>query len=99
MMKQKDILSNIEINRDGDQIITKVPLRFTEAKLEVLCEVVKAWQTDLAEIIQDAVDHDIRALLEGSSVLNPSDVGEALNKVMCDQWLKEIGEAPDSDKT
>jgi hypothetical protein len=47
---------------------------------------------DLSEVIEDAIDHDIRALLEGSS-----DVGEALNKKLCDTWLKEIGEAAEGD--
>ena len=44
---------------------------------------------NLSELVEDSIDHDIRALLEGSN-----DVGDALNKKMCDTWLKEIGEGP-----
>jgi hypothetical protein len=87
------ILNGVEIIHEKvGEIIAKVPLRLTEAKLEVLCQVAKAWGMELSEVIEDAIDHDIRALLEGSS-----DVGEALNKKLCDTWLKEIGEAPEGD--
>jgi hypothetical protein len=82
MNKQEDILNGVEIIRECDQ--AKVPPRFTEAKLEVLVEVAKAWGMELSEVIEDAIDHDIRALLEGSS-----DVGEALNKRKCDTWLRD----------
>jgi hypothetical protein len=82
MNKQEDILNGVEIIRNGDQLTVKVPLRFTEAKLEVLCEVAKSYGIELPELIEDSIDHDIRALLEGSN-----DVGEALNKKMCDTWL------------
>jgi len=34
---------------------------------------------------------EIRRQLEGSRLSNPDNVGEALNKILCDQWLKEIG--------
>jgi hypothetical protein len=84
---QEDILNEVEVVKDEDQLTVKVPLWLTEAKLEVLCEVAKSYGIELPELILDAVDQDIRALLEGSS-----DVGEALNKQMCDTWLKEISE-------
>ena len=64
--------ARVEIIRNGNQIIANVPIRLTEAKLDVLCQVAKAWNMDLCEVVGDAVDHDIRALLEGSN-----DVGEA----------------------
>jgi hypothetical protein len=79
MSKQENILNGVEIKENGDQLIVKVPLLLTQAKLNVLVEVAKAWEMDLSEIIEDAVDHDIRALLEGSG-----DVGEALIKILCD---------------
>ena len=44
---------------------------------------------NLSELVKDSIDHDIRALLEGGN-----DVGDALNKKMCDNWLKDIGEGP-----
>jgi hypothetical protein len=88
-----DVLNGVEIIREGDQVIAKVPIRLTEAKLEVLCEVAKSYGIELPELIEDSIDHDIRALLEG---LN--DVGEALNKKMCDTWLREIGEEEKKDK-
>jgi hypothetical protein len=92
MNKLEDILKGVEMNKNGVQIIAKVPLRLTDAKLEVLVEVAKAWGMELSEVIEDAIDHDIRALLESSS-----DVGEALNKILCDTSLKEIGGAPEGD--
>jgi hypothetical protein len=75
------------------EIIAKVPLRLTEAKLEVLIEVAKAFGQSLPELMEESIDRDIRALLEGGN-----DVGDALNKTLCDTWLREIGEAPEEVK-
>jgi hypothetical protein len=47
---------------------------------------------DLPELIEYSLDRDIRCQLEGSYMSNPTNVGEGLNKVLCDIWLKEIGE-------
>jgi hypothetical protein len=91
--KQENILNGVEIIRNGDQIIAKVPLKLTEAKLDVLCQVAKAWKMDLSDVIEESIDQDIRCQLESSN-----DVGEALNKRMCDTWLKEIGEGPDDNQ-
>jgi hypothetical protein len=87
MSEQNNVLNGVEIIRDGNEMIVNIPLKMTEAKLEVLVEVAKAWNVDLAEVIEDAIDRDIRALLEGGN-----DVGDALNKKLCNTWLKEIGE-------
>lgn len=84
-----NILNGVKIDRNGDQLTVKVPLRLTEAKLQVLIEVAKAYDMNLSELVEDSIDHDIRALLEGGN-----DVGDALNKKMCDTSLKEIGEGP-----
>jgi hypothetical protein len=87
------ILNRVEIIHEKvGEIIAKVPLRLTEAKLEVLVEVAKAWEMDLSELVEAAIDQDIRCQLEGCRVSNPTNVGERLNKVLCDIWLKEIGE-------
>ena len=51
MTQQDEILNGVEIVRNGKEIIAKIPLRLTEAKLEV----------------------------EGGN-----DVGDALNKILCD---------------
>jgi hypothetical protein len=88
-----NILNGVEIIRNGNQIIAKVPLKLTEAKLDVFCQVAKAWKMDLSDVIEESIDHDIRALLEGGN-----DAGDALNKIMCDTWMKEIGEAPGQEK-
>jgi len=93
MSKQEDILNGVEIIREGDQLTVKVPLRLTEAKLEVLVQVAKAHGIGLPELIEDSVDQDIRSLLDGSD-----DIGKALNKKICDTWLKEIGEDPEEEK-
>jgi hypothetical protein len=87
MSEQNNVLNGVEIIPDGNEMIVNIPLKMTEAKLEVLVEVAKAWNVDLAEVIEDAIDRDIRALLEGGN-----DVGDALNKKLCNTWLKEIGE-------
>ena len=65
----------------------------TEAKLEVPVQVAKAFGETLPELIEDSINQDIRALLEGSN-----DTGEALNKTLCDTWLREIGENPEEAK-
>jgi hypothetical protein len=93
MTQQNEILNGVEIVRNGKEIIAKIPLRLTEEKLEVLVQVARSYGIELPELIEDAIDHDIRALLEGGN-----DVGDALNKIMCDTWLKEIGEAPGQEK-
>ena len=98
MLKQEDILSGIEIDRDGNQVMAKVPLRLTEAKLEVLIQVAKSFGQTLTELIESCMNQDIRCQLEGSRVSNPDNVGEALNKIMCDTWLKELGEDPEEEK-
>jgi hypothetical protein len=93
MNRQEDILNGIEIIRNGDQLTVQVPLRLTEAKLEVLVEIAKAFgQTP--ELVQDSLDQDIRCQLESSGT-----VGEALNKTLCDTWLQEIGEVPEEHNT
>jgi hypothetical protein len=92
MSEQNNVLNGVEIIPDGNEMIVNIPLKMTEAKLEVLVEVAKAWNVDLAEVIEDAIDRDIRALLEGGN-----DVGDALNKKLCNTWLKEIGEEGTND--
>jgi hypothetical protein len=89
--------NRVEIIRNGNQIIANVPIRLTEAKLDVLVEVAKAWEMDLPELVEAAIDQDIRCQLEGCRVSNPTNIGERLNKVLCDIWLKEIGEAPEGE--
>jgi hypothetical protein len=44
----------------------------------------------LPELIEDSINQDIRCQLESSGI-----VGEALNKTLCDTWLREIGENPE----
>ena len=83
----------MEIVRNGKEIVAEIPLRLTEAKLEVLVEVAKAFGQTLSELIEELIEHDIRALLEGGN-----DVGDALNKKLGCTWLKEIGEAPEEVK-
>ena len=36
-------LNGVEIVRDGDQIIAKIPLRLTEEKLQILLTVARAY--------------------------------------------------------
>ena len=98
MLKQEDILSGVEVDREGNQFIIKVPLRLSEVKLDVLCQVAKSFGQTLTELIESCIDQDIRCQLEGSRVSNPDNVGEALNKIMCDTWLKELGEDPEEEK-
>jgi hypothetical protein len=86
MTQQKEILNGVEIIRDGDEIIVNIPLKITDKKLEVLVEVAKAFEQTLSEPIEESIDRDIRALLEGGN-----DVGDALNKTLCETWLREIG--------
>ena len=79
-----------EIVRDADQMIALIPIKLTEAKLQILLTVVKAQGIDLAQVIEDSVDQDFRCQLESST-----DIGGALNKRMCVKWLQEI-EVPDN---
>jgi hypothetical protein len=80
-------------HRLGDHMkILRVGLELTNAKLEVLCEVAKAWGMDLSEVIEHCVSQNIRGVLEGSN-----DTGKDLNKILCNTWLREIGEGPDED--
>ena len=92
--KQENILNGVEIIRNGDQLAVKVPLLLSQTKLDVLVAVAKAFGQTLPELMEESIDRDIRALLEGGN-----DVGEALNKIMCRTWLKEIGEDPEEVKT
>jgi hypothetical protein len=86
-----NILNGAEIIPNGDsQLTVKVPLRLTEKKLEILVEVAKAFGETLPELIEDSINQDIRCQLESSGI-----VGEALNKTLCDTWLREIGENPE----
>jgi len=88
-------LNGIEIVRDGNEMIAMIPLKLTEAKLQVLLTVAKAQGIDLSQLIEDSIDQDIRCQLEGSSVPEPSNIGESIQKQLYDQWLKEIGEVPE----
>ena len=90
--------TRVEILRNGNQIIANVPILLTEAKLDVLCQVAKAWNMDLSELVEAAIDQDIRCQLEGCRVSNPTNIGERLNKVLCDIWLNEIGEGQDDNE-
>ena len=83
-------LNGIEIVSDADQMIALIPIKLTEAKLQILLTVVKAQGIDLAQVIEDSVDQDFRCQLESST-----DIGDALNKRMCVTWLQEI-EVPDN---
>jgi hypothetical protein len=83
-------LNGIEIVRDADQMIALIPIKLTEAKLQILLTVVKAQGIDLAQVIEDSVDQDFRCQLESST-----DIGGALNKRMCVMWLQKI-EVPDN---
>jgi predicted DNA-binding protein len=91
MTQQNEILDGVEIVRNGKEIVAEIPLRLTEAKLEVLVEVAKAFGQTLSVLIEESIEHDIRALLD-------NDVGDALNKKLGCTWLKEIGEAPEEVK-
>ena len=53
-------LNGIEIVRDADQMIALIPIKLTEAKLQILLTVVKAQGIDLAQVIEDSVDQDFR---------------------------------------
>ena len=83
-------LNGIEIVRDADQMIALIPIKLTEAKLQILLTVVKAQGIDLAQVIEDSVDQDFRCQLESST-----DIGDALNKRMCVTCLQEI-DVPDN---
>ena len=93
-------LNGIEIVRDGNEVmIAMIPLKLTESKLQVLLTVAKAQGIDLSQLIEGSVDQDFRCQLEGSSVPNTSNIGESIQKQLYDQWLKEIGETPEEEKT
>ena len=64
-----NILNGVEIIRDEDQLTVKVPLRLTEAKLDVLCQVAKAFGETLPELIEDSINQDIRCQLESSGIV------------------------------
>jgi hypothetical protein len=42
MSKQENILKGVEISKNADKLIVKVPLLLTQVKLDVLVEVAKA---------------------------------------------------------
>ena len=75
MTQQNEILDGVEIVWNGKEIVAEIPLRLTEAELEVFVEVAKAFGQTLSELIEESIEHDIRALLEGGN-----DVGDALTK-------------------
>jgi hypothetical protein len=82
---------HITSHRLGDDMkILQVGLPLTNAKLEVLREVAKAWEMDMSEVIEECVDEHIRGVLEGSN-----ETGKALNKILANTWLKEMGEEED----
>ena len=44
-------LNGVEIIRDGDQMIAMIPLKLTEAKLQILLTIARAYGIDLAQVI------------------------------------------------
>ena len=52
-----------------------------------------SWEMDLSEVIEECVDEHMRGVLEGSN-----ETGKALNKILADSWLKEIGEDPEDNQ-